>query len=83
MSSFASIRQEIAEYLQQNHGVALDAIAPEATLEDVGVDSLGVLGIVTLLENKHGVSLETAELIKLRTFGELLGVVQAKIAKIA
>jgi acyl carrier protein len=83
MSSFTSVRQAIAEYLVENHGVALDSIAPEATLEDVGVDSLGVLGIVTLLENKHGVSLETAELMQMRTFGDLMGLVQAKLAAIA
>ena len=79
MSSFTSIRNAIAEYLTENHGISLDAIAPEATLEDVGVDSLGVLGIVTLLENKHGVSLDTAELMQLRTFGDLMGLVQAKL----
>jgi acyl carrier protein len=83
MSSFDAIRQEIADYLATNHGIALDSIAPEATFEGVGVDSLGMLGIATLLENKYGITFEMSEMMQLHDFSELMALVREKSAKIA
>jgi len=78
MSAYAKVRQDIADYLATNHRVALDSIAPDATLDDIGVDSLGVLEIATLLENKHGLSIELAQMTQVRTFSDLMEIVRAK-----
>ena len=78
MSAYASIRQEIADYLAANFDVALDSVAPDSTLEDVGVDSLGVLGLATLLENKFGLKFENALMIQVRTVADLMDMVRAK-----
>jgi acyl carrier protein len=83
MNPYASIRQEIANFLNKNYNIALDSIAPDATLEDVGIDSLGVLGIATLLENKFGLTLETGLMVQARTFSDLMDLVKAKAAKLA
>jgi acyl carrier protein len=80
MSAFASIKHDIAEYLATNFDVVLESIAPDATLEDVGVDSLGILGIATLLENKYGIKFESAQMVQMRTFGDLMDLVEAKSA---
>ena len=83
MSAYASIRQEIADYLATNFDVALDSVAPDSTLEDVGVDSLGVLGLATLLENKFGLKFENALMIQIRTVSDLMELVKAKSADLA
>jgi acyl carrier protein len=80
MSGFASIKHDIAEYLATNFDVVLESIAHDATLEDVGVDSLGILGIATLLENKYGIKFESAQMVQMRTFGDLMDLVKAKSA---
>jgi acyl carrier protein len=77
MSSYASIWCDVSDFLAENYGIALDAVAPETTLEDLGVDSLGMFSVVTLLENKHAVRLDSATLTKLRTVGDLVAVVRA------
>jgi acyl carrier protein len=82
MKRFDAIRQDIAEYLAKNHGIALDSIAPESTLEDIGMDSLGVLGVATLLENKHGLVIESASMARLQTFADLIELVKAKAAEL-
>ena len=83
MSQFAPIHQAIADYLAKNYDVALDAIAPESTFEDIGVDSLGVLGLVTLLENKFGLKFESSMLLEVRTFASLMEVVKTRSAQLA
>jgi len=82
MSTYDSIREDIADFLSTNYDIALDSIAQDATLEDAGFDSLGVLGIATMLENKYGLVLETAQMIRMQTFGELMGLVKAKAAEL-
>ncbi len=78
MSSYHSVRRDVAEFLTSNYDIALDEIAPETALEDLGIDSLGMFSVVTLLENKHGFKFDSATMIKLRTVADLLEVVRAQ-----
>jgi acyl carrier protein len=81
MSLYDSIRGDIAEFLAKNYALTLDAIAPESTLEDLGFDSLGLLGVATLLENKHRLKLESTSIMGVRTVGDLLALVKSKSAE--
>lgn len=81
MSAYASIRKDIADYLAKNYDIALDAISPDSTLEDIGVDSLGVLGLATLLENRHGLTFETTLMMQVRTFADFMELVRTKSAR--
>ncbi len=83
MSAYASIQKDIAEYLAANYDIKLDAVAPEATLEELGFDSLGLLGIATLLENKYGLKFDTASMFRVETVTDLIELVKSKSAEIA
>ncbi|MFF0473810.1 acyl carrier protein [Streptomyces sp. NPDC004284] len=54
---------ELATLMKQSAGVTVDPTrleeSPETPFSELGVDSLGLLGIVGELENRHGVSLPT------------------------
>lgn len=54
---------DLATLMKQSAGVTVDPAqleaAPETPFNELGVDSLGLLGIVGELENRHGVSLPT------------------------
>jgi acyl carrier protein len=78
MNSYETIRRDVAEFLATNYDIALDSLAPEATLEDLGFDSLGMFSVMTLLENKHGLRFEGAMLAGLRTVGDLLALLRAQ-----
>lgn len=52
---------ELAEVIKGCSGVTVEpevmSKSPELTFEELGVDSLGVLGIVAVLENRYGLRL--------------------------
>lgn len=54
---------ELAALMKQAAGVTVDPLAlekaPDAPFSTLGVDSLGLLGIVGELENRYGVALPT------------------------
>jgi acyl carrier protein len=81
MSHYESIRADIQEFLASNYDLELDSIPPQATLEDAGFDSLGLLGIVALLENKHGLKFDSTSMFRVETFADLIELVKAKAAE--
>jgi acyl carrier protein len=80
MSRYDSIHHDVAEFLATNYDIALDAISPEATLEDLGFDSLGMFSVVTLLENKHGLRFDGSLMTRIRTIGDLLEILRNQSA---
>jgi acyl carrier protein len=82
MNSYDAILRDVAEFLAANYDLTLHSLAPEATLEDLGFDSLGMFSVMTLLENKHGLRFEGTMLAGLRTVGDLLALLRAQSSTI-
>ena len=80
MKSYESIRRDVAAFLAANYDIELDSLGPEAQLEDLGVDSLGMFTVVTLLENKHSLKFDSSMMMKVTTVGDLLDIVRAQCA---
>ena len=83
MSVYDAVRADIQQFLAENYEIELDALSPDATLEDSGFDSLGLLGIATLLENKYGLKFDTHSMFRVQTFKDLIAVVKAKCLELA
>ena len=83
MSIADEIELDIAEYLGAHYGVEPDQITDEATLEDLGVDSLGVLGIAEIVENKYGISLDDERIAGVRTVSDFKDLIVLKSAEAA
>jgi acyl carrier protein len=81
MLKYESIRRDVAEFLAANYDIALDSIGADATLEDLGFDSLGMFSVATLLENKHGLKFDTSMMAGVRTVGDLLELVKVQSAR--
>lgn len=77
------VERDVAEYLGAHYGVEPDQITDESRLEDLGVDSLGVLGIADIVENKYGVSLDDERIVRVRTLSDFKDFVVLKIAEMA
>ena len=73
MSIENEVERDIVEYLGAHYGVEPDEITDESTLEDLGLDSLGVLAIADIVENKYGISLDDERIAGVRTFVRLQG----------
>lgn len=83
MSFENDIERDIVEYLGAHYGVEPDEITDESTLEDLGVDSLGVLGIADIVETNYGVSLDDERIAGVRTLSDFKDLVALKRAEVA
>jgi len=83
MSIADEIERDIIEYLGAHYGVEPDEITDESTLEDLGLDSLGVLAIADIVENKYGISLDDERIAGVRTLADFKDLVLLKIAEVA
>ena len=57
--------EELANLIRTRTGVQVstDELAhPDRTFSDLGMDSVGVLGVLADLENRYGVSLDSSDL---------------------
>lgn len=61
---------KIAE--EQNIKVDLSKASPEKTLKDLGLDSLGTIGIIVGVENELNIRISDENLGKIKTLGELI-----------
>lgn len=75
------VDRDIVEYLGAHYSMEPDEITDESTLEDLGVDSLGVLAIADIVENKYGISLNDERIAGVRTLSDFKDLIVVKIAE--
>jgi acyl carrier protein len=83
MSIEDEIQRDIVEYLSAHHGLEPDEITDESSLEDLGLDSLAVLVIADIVENKYGVSLDDERIAAVRTLSGFKALIVLKSAEAA
>jgi acyl carrier protein len=76
------IESDIVAYLQAHHFVDADEITDDATLSDLGLDSLGVLAIGDILETKYGISIDDERIAAVRTYADFKNFISMKQAKL-
>jgi acyl carrier protein len=77
------VERDIIEYLGAHYGVEPDQITDESTLADLGVDSLGLLGIADIVETTYGVSLDDERIAAVRTLSDFTALIALKKAQAA
>ena len=76
-----NITQELTNLVAKTLKVAPDQLRPEADLvTDLGADSLAVVELMMALEERLGVRIADEEAEGVRTFGDALSLVRAKLA---
>ena len=75
------VRRDIVEYLGAHYSIEPDQITDESTLEDLGLDSLGVLAIADIVEHKYRISLDDERIAGVRTVSDFKDLVALKIAE--
>ena len=69
------VRQEIIEIVADIAELEVEEVAADASLEDLGVDSLGGLRIVAAVEKRYGVVIDETEITKIRTMPDIFALV--------
>jgi len=75
------VQRDIVEYLGAHYSIEPDQITDESTLEDLGLDSLGLLAIADIVEHKYGISLDDERIAGVRTVSDFKDLVALKIAE--
>lgn len=79
-----SLRQALLEILEDEKGEKVENLEDTVKLrEEVGLDSVDVITMVMAIQTRFRIDLETAELQKISTVGDLLDLMQAKLARVA
>ncbi|WP_280270071.1 acyl carrier protein [Nocardia wallacei] len=78
MSVDVSIKDDISDFLRSHYDIDLDRVPADATMSDIGVDSLAVLSVADLIESKYGISLDDERIASVRTFSDLMDLIRVK-----
>jgi acyl carrier protein len=77
-----SIRQTLADYLEEDLGEPVASIDDATDIRaGLGLDSVDVVGLVMKVERQFRVRLASEELTEIVTIGNLLDLLQAKLAE--
>lgn len=66
---YDELTQKVIDHIAQVHSIPADAVTPESTFDELGIDSLGAMSLVADLEIELGVEVPNEELLKVRTVG--------------
>ena len=76
-----ALRQALLEQLQEDKGEVYEGLDDTVHLrEGLGLDSIDVVTLVINIQCRFGVELKSDELEKMVTVGDLLDLIQAKLA---
>jgi acyl carrier protein len=73
--------ETIKELLIDSFGVQATAVAPEATLKELDLDSLDLVEFSLVLQSELHIGVSDEELLTVPTFGELIGLLEARAPK--
>ena len=77
------VERDIVEYLGAHYSIEPDDLTDESTLDDLGLDSLGVLAIADIVEKKYGISLDDERIAGVRTLSDFKNLILLKVAEVA
>jgi acyl carrier protein len=70
------VRSEIIQELSEISGIERESLAPEATLQDLDIDSLDLVEFKQVVEDRFDVVLERQDFTEVVTVGHALDVVE-------
>ena len=73
------LMQIVREIIGQEAKVNTDQIEPDVELTNLDIDSLDILKIAVALEKSFNITITTAELERIKTFGDVIEGLERKI----
>ncbi len=76
-----ALYDEIREMITTELALDREVVVPEAHLQDdLGADSLGLLNLAEAIDARYGLALQGDDLVDIANVGELVKLVESKIA---
>ena len=73
-----SIEETVTESLI-NFGADADAVTRDATLEDIDIDSLDLVELTQVVEERYDIDLEGSDFKNIKTVGDVVDLIVAKV----
>lgn len=78
-----AMMQVLVELVENETGTRPENLTDDTALtEGLGMDSIDLVGLVVQIENRFKIKIETAELRQVSTIGQILDLLQEKVASI-
>jgi acyl carrier protein len=77
------LEQEIAAMVAEIAEIGIDDVDPDATLSDIGVDSLMSVEIAVCVEQRYGVHFDDDDLNATRSFADIVRLTRGKLSAVA
>lgn len=76
-----TLYDEMKEIITNELALDREVVVPEAHLQDdLGADSLGLLNLAEAIDARYGIELQGDDLVDIANVGELVKLVESKIA---
>jgi acyl carrier protein len=75
-----SLEQDLIDLVAKEALVDVEKLKKDSTLEEIGLDSVDMVSVVFAVEDKYGVTIGENDLEKSATLGQMLALIEAKIA---
>ncbi len=78
------LRHILAELLEETTGEHRDEVTEDESLQEgLGLDSVDIFSLIVEIQNKLRIKIASEDLMEVITVGDLLNVLQAKLATVA
>ena len=74
-----SLEADLIDLTSKEALVDADKLKPDATFEEIGLDSVDLVSVVFAVEDKYGISIGEGDLERSSTLGEMVQLIAAKI----
>ena len=75
-----AIFTKISEMIALSAGIPLEKISSESKFQDLGMDSLDALALISDLEEEYKIKIPNQEVLKIRTVGQAVESLHKRIA---
>lgn len=73
----SALYESVADVIASRFGIERDTIVPEASFDDLGLDSLSQIELVTALQKRLGATIDDAEMAELSLVSEVVAALEA------
>ena len=70
ISNTETVFAKIAKHIAETANVSPEKITPESTFQELGMDSLDSLSLISDLEEEYKIKIPNQEVLKIRTVGQ-------------
>ncbi|MCY0942863.1 acyl carrier protein [Streptomyces antarcticus] len=78
----STIQESVVEVFVSRFDLDAESVVPEATFDDLGLDSLSQIELATALKKRLGVVITDAELTEIETVSDITALIEQKAAAV-